>query len=171
MSDEKKWAAAFAYVLFIYATLALVPVPLQVLRSHNLLRVTIASVFLVCLSIILIVMLFRTRNHWRYVAVFSLAAVYGWLTTQVRSPEEQIHFIQYGLVGVLFARALMGRFGRGWRTHAIALALAIAAGVVDELLQGLLPSRHYDVRDIGLDALSATLGLVVFRLIPPAETA
>jgi VanZ family protein len=163
---KKRWAIAFLYVASIYATLSIVPIPLFYLRSHNMLRITIASLFLLCLAVILVFMLFRTRNPWRFLAVFCLAAVYGALTTRVKIPEEQIHFIQYGLVGVLFARAVAVRWTDGWRTFFVALSLAVVAGTLDELLQGHIPNRHYDVHDIWLDAVSALLGLFVYRLIP-----
>jgi VanZ family protein len=170
MDVKSKWILAFAYVGFIYATLSVVPAPMAYLRAHNVLRVTIVSLFLVCLSITFVIMIFRTHKLWRFLSLFVLAALYGWLTTLVKRPEEQIHFIQYGLVGVLFARALVPRWGDGWRSFAAALALAIVAGTIDENIQGHLPNRHYDLHDIGLDAVSALLGLVVFRLIPPAPT-
>ena len=166
-NTKRKWAVAFGHLGFIYATLSAVPIPLLWLRSHNMLRLTIATVFLACFLIVLSIMHFRTRNWKRFAFLFALAALYGWLTTLVKRPEEQIHFIQYGLVGVLFARALQDHLGRSTKTDAIAFSIAMLAGWVDELIQGQLPNRHYDVRDLYLNAVSAFLGLVVYRTIPP----
>lgn len=167
MSDVKKhWIAALAYVTSIYATLGVVPAPLAYLRSHNLLRFTIALLFAACLAYLLKVMHSRTRNPWRFFGLLVLAGVYATVVTMVRRPEEKIHFIQYGLVGALFARALRHHLPRPIAAYGVALAIASVAGWLDEMLQGLLPNRHYDVSDIYLDAASAFLGLLVYALIP-----
>jgi len=167
--NRRRWAVAFAYLASIYATLGAVPVPLAYLRSHNMLRLTIGSLFAICFLIVLTTMYFRTRKPWRFMALIVLAGVYGWLTTLVKRPEEQVHFIQYGLVGVLFSRALRGRFGQSVKTDIAAFSIAMIAGWIDEVLQGHLPNRHYDVRDLWLNAVSAFLGLMVYRTIPHAQ--
>jgi glycopeptide antibiotics resistance protein len=63
-----------------------------------------------------------------------------------------------------FARALST--GRSFN-HTIffqALAISIGAGWIDEIIQGLLPHRYYDIHDVMLNAVSALLGLMIYAL-------
>ena len=168
----KKWTAALAYVGAIYATLGVAPRPLAVLRAHNCLRLTLAIAFLACVLLVLNVMRFRSRNLWNYFGFALTVGAYLGLTRFVQTPEEQVHFVQYGLVGVLFLRAVRTHTPTLPVAYAVAFALAALAGWLDEVLQGHVPGRHYDVRDIQLNAVSALLGLVVHRLSvgKPTET-
>jgi VanZ family protein len=95
-----------------------------------------------------------------------LAGAYGAVARRVITPEEQLHFLQYGLVGVLFVRAVRPSLRNEAAAYGMAFILAFVAGWFDEWLQGHLPNRHYDVHDIALNAVSAFLGLVVYRVIP-----
>lgn len=161
------WAIALGYVAFIYATLGVVPAPLAYLRSHGILRLTLATLFVLCWSGLLVLLASRSRQVWRFAALLVLAGAYTTVARRmITTPEEQVHFIQYGLVGVFFARALRPMLQREGRALVGAFVLAVLAGWIDEILQGLLPSRHYDLRDIALNAVSALLGLLVYRVIP-----
>lgn len=164
-----RWALALGYVAFIYATLGVVPAPMAYLRSHGVLRLTLGSMFLLCWLGVFSLLASRSRTAWRYAAMIGVAGVYALVARRVTSPEEQIHFIQYGLVGVLFVRSLRPSVRSEGAAYALAFFLAVLAGWVDELLQGRLPNRHYDVRDIVLNTVSSFLGLVIYRLIPSSR--
>lgn len=150
----------------IYATLGLVPAPLAYLRSHGVLRYTLATLFLVCWAVILTLLGRRSRQTWRFMAMVAVGGLYASVARHVSTPEEQLHFVQYGLAGVLFVRAVRPTARNEYLSYAVALILAILAGWLDEIIQGHLPNRHYDPHDIALNAVSAFLGLAVYRLIP-----
>jgi len=160
------WLIAIGYVGLIYATLGVVRAPLAYLRSHGVLRSTLAVLFLTCWLGVLGLLRSRSRQIWRFVAMIAIAGVYALVARRVGTPEEQLHFIQYGLVGVLFARAVRPTVRHEGAAYALAFVLACLAGWLDEVLQGHLPTRHYDVHDIALNAVSAFLGLTVYRIIP-----
>lgn len=89
-------------------------------------------------------------------AVLGMASVIfagAWLL--MRSPEERVHLIEYGIVAVLFEAVFRER-----RLLKAFLA-TIAAGWFDECLQALIPSRHYDLRDVGFNALAGFFGLLL----------
>jgi len=78
--------------------------------------------------------------------------------------------IQYGALGALFYAALLERWPRPrpagaprWQRFRglFAAALAAAAGWGDEVVQGILPNRVYDLRDVVLNALSGALVVIV----------
>ncbi len=165
-SHFSPWAIAILYVFFIYATLSVVPIPLQFLRSNNLLRLTLGALYLLCAIFILRQAADNGERRWqRYAALLGIFFLYPFIALKTSSPEEQIHFLEYGLVGVLFARALAAGKPYTWRTYAGAFLLGTLAGWLDEILQGLLPNRHYDIRDIWLNAVSVALGLTIRSLI------
>jgi hypothetical protein len=63
--------------------------------------------------------------------------------------EERIHFLVFGVFGAVTFAAFEPRI-------ASVLAIAVAAG--DEVLQGALPDRYFDVRDIAMNSISALAG-------------
>lgn len=164
------WILAFAYLGFIYATLSVVVIPLRMLRQHGLLRLTLGGVYLTTFYL-LIRTFIRSNLHSvrRIIALLLIFGLYGLITQKVTTPEEQFHFLEYGLVGVLFARAMRVHMQNKPAVFIGALALASAAGTLDEVIQGHLPNRHFDIHDIWLNVVSAFLGLLIFELIPKRQ--
>lgn len=163
---KKRWLIAFGYVGFIYATLGVVRAPISFLRAHGVLRLSLGLMYVVCFFL-LFGTLFKQRPAplWRYFVLCLIGGLYFLVGKWVRTPEEQIHFFQYGLVGVFYARALQLHWDSRVKVVVAALILATIAGTIDEILQGFLPSRHYDTRDIFLNAISAFLGLIAYNAV------
>jgi VanZ family protein len=103
----------------------------------------------------------RTHRLARYAAMagaFILGAAYARATA---SPDptvravEHFHFVEYGLITVLFYRA--------WRPRGDASALALpvlatfTVGIADEALQWFIPARVGELQDVWLNA--AAIGL------------
>ena len=165
-SAVRDWVIVLAYVGFIYATLGVAPLPLAYLRAHGFLRYTLAALFRLCWSAILGLLASRSRDVWRFIAMVAISSVYAVVARHLTTPEEQLHFVQYGLVGILFVRAVRPVIRDEKRSYAVALLLATLAGALDEAIQGYLPNRHFDVSDIGLNAVSSALGLAVYSILP-----
>ena len=73
-----------------------------------------------------------------------------------RNPEEAIHFVQYGVLGILVYRAWSHRL----HDTSIYFAAAItcgAIGAIDEFIQWLTPRRVWGFDDIGLNFFSSAL--------------
>jgi len=87
-------------------------------------------------------------------------------------PEERFHLVQYGLLAWLLTQCLREKMSGG-RRHAAAFLLTTAAGIVDEIIQGILPNRVGSLRDVGLNALSAALaqGVLAFLETPGVSSA
>jgi len=90
----------------------------------------------------------------------------GFMTAfhSIHQPIEQFHFLQYGLLGVLVFWALPGRTYT-LQFYCAALTVFLVVGYIDEIIQGLVPDRIYDLQDTGIDVLSAGLGLLLCRLM------
>ncbi len=92
-----------------------------------------------------------------------LAVLAGCLAV-IPSPEERIHFVEYGLLGGLALRAFEHHLPGAWAWAAAAL-YALGIGIMDELYQGILPDRFYDIRDIAMDGVGGILGWVTLRFV------
>ena len=168
INSGKRWALAWGYVFLIFATLNWTRVPLTFLRDHGLLRPTLFLLFAICFgSLIWHLINLKGLQVWRIsILVIIFLTTYG-ISKDLASPEEQIHFLEYGLVGVLFLRSLEAQWGIQWKSYGMSLIMAGLVGWLDEVIQGILPTRTYDVRDIYLNIISALMGLIIFSLYPP----
>jgi hypothetical protein len=167
MSRNKyqNWIFVLGYVALIYSTIGVVRYGTQFLRSHNCMRLTVRSLY--AIGFVLLLRRFihqKITGLWRYAVLVGIFIFYLKFGKYFGTPEEEIHFIEYGLVGILFASALAGHLQNRFIIFVTSLLLATVAGGIDELLQKLYPSRVFDVKDILLNALSAFLGLVLLTI-------
>jgi VanZ family protein len=69
------------------------------------------------------------------------------------------HLTEYGILAALWLRALAGHP----RAEAWAIALSVAYAGLDELRQGLVPSRSPSLLDVGVDAAGALVAVGCLR--------
>jgi VanZ family protein len=95
----------------------------------------------------------------RLLVLAAVAALYAGLVWSLRhNTEEALHCVQYAVLGTLLSRAL-GRHLGGLTGYAAAAMAGIGLGIIDELIQWLVPGRTFDYRDLGINGLSAVLAL------------
>ncbi len=76
--------------------------------------------------------------------------------------RKSAHFIEYGILGLLWFRAWRGvRQGFTWKWAWLGMAAVLATAVTDEVHQSVVPSRTGDVRDVLLDFS----GALVFQIV------
>lgn len=73
-----------------------------------------------------------------------------------KSPSEAVHFIQYGLLGILVYRALSHRF-QDFSIYIAAMLICGIIGIIDEFVQWLTPKRYWGLRDIWINFFAAVL--------------
>ena len=170
MSLRAARIALAVYLVAIYATLGLVRSLTNFLRDHGLLRVSVIAAFAIAGSAMAWLIFRHPRNRsWRMVlALLLVGAVYGAVIYPMKSPEEKIHFIEYGGVAVLAHAATAPTWSRRKRFIACALFVA-AAGWIDEGIQALLPSRVYDLRDVVFNAAAGLLALGAVAIFSARE--
>ncbi len=103
----------------------------------------------------------RQRLHLSAQGLIWLALIAGiflgyTLLLGSKSPEESVHFIQYGILSVFVYRALTIRH----RDVSIYFSAAVICGIigtVDEFIQWLVPGRHWDIRDIWINFFAAAM--------------
>jgi hypothetical protein len=96
----------------------------------------------------------------RYLWLGAVTAIFAWYTLSLKSsPEEAVHFVQYGVLGVLIYRALAHSISDPtiWIT---AVSIGASIGILDEVIQWLTPERYWDLRDIWLNFFGVALTMI-----------
>ena len=102
------------------------------------------------------------RLDWRKLwHVLWLAPIFLWLPwTMSAHPEERLHFLLFGALGWLAPQIM----ALPWALLAL---LSLAVG--DEVLQYFLPSRVGELRDVGVNVLAASGGLLLALVMANAR--
>lgn len=88
-----------------------------------------------------------------------------WTRKLMGQPEEAVHFLEYGILGVLLYRALRPSMDNNGVFIACAL-VGTTVGTVDELIQWVVPGRFWDFRDLVLNGGASILTqIAVWRLV------
>lgn len=169
MSLTRQKAARIALpvlLVCIYGTLGVVRDVTNWLRDHELLRLTVGALFtLTALGACVLVAKAPALRNGKTLGVLGfVGAVYAAVIWPMESIEEKVHFIEYGVVALLALEAMP----LSWRPVARFFAAALfvtAAGWADEGLQGLLPSRYYDLRDVAFNAAAGIMALSTISLL------
>jgi hypothetical protein len=109
----------------------------------------------------------RTGLLWAVVITMLLV----WWAWRLRArPEEAVHLLEYGLLGVLLHRAVAPRI-RDASAFVSAALLGSLVGIVDEIIQWVTPGRIWDLRDIAINSGACALVLVaLWRIAPRRES-
>lgn len=136
---NKKWLIVIAYTLLILATLPFARQLWAIVGERNGFFIIIG---LYTASIISI-------RDIRLICLLAVIAIV--IFKLIPLPVERIHFIEYGVLGWLSYWA----FGRK------AFIYVVTIGIIDELIQGVLPNRFFDMRDIFMNIAGGGLGIAM----------
>ncbi|MEO8195342.1 MAG: VanZ family protein [Thermoanaerobaculia bacterium] len=163
--ERRLWLAVGITVSLLLAALYPLQFVLDALRARNLLRPTIAALFLLCAVAVVGALAWHRAPRAAWIVVALAGAVYGALALAMEVPQERLHLVEYGVLALLLRAAIAESVARrpaGDRVSNIdvwALGAATAIGWIDEAVQGILPNRIYDLRDVAFNALAALLAL------------
>ena len=163
------WWLAAGYAGAIYASAYWVRFASSHLRERGLLAATVAGLGAAGLTGFVVWWSRERPSPAAWSLLVPAGIVYLALWGALERFEERIHLLQYGLLGAILFRAfvLQARQSRRglWRRPALgAFLLASALGWLDEGIQHLLPNRYYDLRDVGLNAVSAAVAVALVAL-------
>lgn len=86
--------------------------------------------------------------------------------------RKAAHLTEYGILGILWFRALRNDAPWSWRSALIAIAIAAAVATTDEIHQSFVPSRGSSPYDVMLDIAGASIAVGALRVrmllsVPP----
>jgi hypothetical protein len=169
----RRWLPVLLWVAVIYTTIPFVRVLREwyVARWDPLWIGLAVAVVLVAAGAVAVTLRKREvgrSRRWDTVWVIVVTTVFViWSLSLRRSPEEAVHFLEYGLLAVLLHRALRPTIGGGLLFIA-AMLIGALIGTVDEIIQWISPSRYWDWRDLTLNGGAGALAQVMlWRAAPP----
>lgn len=113
---------------------------------------------LVFLGLVVFVVFVKQDRRLSSYAMMSCAGLtLAILMAQTRLEVEKIHLLQYGVLGGLLAACF--ELTRRFRRIAWVILIGFCAGLVDELIQGCVPRRFFDWRDVGLNMAGTVIGV------------
>jgi hypothetical protein len=168
---SKEWLAVAVWITAIFATIPFV----RSLREAFAIRwpvelLAFAVMGIVAAAAAVALAVSQRRRHsirWADAAwLVAIAAVLiFWTRALMGQPEEAIHFLEYGVLGVLLYRALRLHIPDPGVFVAGALLGAIV-GTVDEILQWVVPDRYWDFRDLVLNGgASVLVQIALWRVV------
>jgi hypothetical protein len=151
--ERTLWAWAAGICALVFASILPAASVATALRERGLLGAT-TLVIVGAASLGVLVTAARRPARWRVWSVLALAAAVTGLVVST---------LEYAALALLVEGALRDRLGasrplepQAWGLAALA---ASACGLVDEALQGLVPARVCDLRDVVLDGGSGATAL------------
>lgn len=168
MISEKKtaWAIVILYVVLIFITLGdIVPIVEFMERklggNFNLAMSLTPYIFFTCFFIY-IAFIKKEKHPAKYVYIVLILIAFFLIMRFLRYPVEKVHLIEYSIFGALFfwvttlyGFSILGSYG-------VTILAALLVGGMDEVIQSLIPSRFFDVRDILINFQSGVLGAAIF---------
>lgn len=177
--EKRLWVWTLAVVIAIYSTLGLASKLAKTFEDSQWIGV---GLFMFCCLLVLATIavqgLKRTPSGMEIAVVLGIVAAYTLVFIRMSIPTERSHLIEYGVVAIFIYEALLERAKQGRNVPVPAILAIIATaliGVVDECIQGVIPSRVFDLRDIlfnflaGLMAVAASTALRWARGAPPND--
>lgn len=167
---EQRWLAFGAYVAVVFVTVPFTRQIVLALRHTDLLSAAVTGLYAVAVAGVVHYVLFNRRlADWiAFAVVAALLCIVTVLLLGLAIPEERVHFLQYGAMALLARSALApSETGAGHpaRNLALGIGLTSALGLLEECLQGLVPGRVFDWRDVLMNAGAALTTLFLDELL------
>jgi len=91
--------------------------------------------------------------------LLAVAGAYAWYARNLPSQVEVLHFLEYGVLGLLAFRALRCRTS-DLTAFLSATLICTLMGTLDEAIQWFTPKRYFEFRDIWLNTVSGGLAQI-----------
>lgn len=165
-AKNRDWTIVISYVLFIYATLSIMP---RIWNSFSratgeLSSFLVAVVFVILAMYVVFYLIAMKKTISSFLWLLFLIVFYVIALRMIELSIERIHFIEYGLLSIFVFKALRHSI-QNKRIYAWAALIAFAFGCIDEGIQYFLPNRFFDVKDIAVNAVAILFGLALLALV------
>jgi VanZ family protein len=120
----------------------------------------------------------------RWVPVILMTLLIFWLSsrqytayfTDLEGPSYRLfqrylqypaHLVEYAVLALLWMWALSGHITQRPRVACLALGAIVITALLDESVQGLVPTRHFALRDLAIDAAGGVVAMTASRWVVP----
>ncbi len=161
---EKEWVSwsfVFLWTLIIFLTIPAA----RYIQAHiqdtwgreAFTIITLCGIIIGCISAVTYLLRQGIKSTGNYVWLFITTAIFiGYTYHLSEAPEEALHFIEYGILGLFVFRALSHKI-RDYSIYFTACIIGALIGTVDEMIQWVTPQRYWDYGDIWLNLLAVSL--------------
>jgi hypothetical protein len=165
-SEVLLWVFAALYTGLIYSTLPLVPAVQKTLvekLGQGVFDAVYAIVVLLCAAALVRICAARRGRQlfYRLMGLAIVSILYAYYLKQLSFAVERVHFLEYGVLGVLLFLIFYKRISN-WIAVPCAVLVAFCAGLGDEAIQRTIPGRVGEIRDAVTNLFSAIFGIVFF---------
>jgi len=171
----RRWLPVVVWVGVTYTTIPFVRVIREWYVAHwdpVWIGWLVAWILVVASTVVVIPLLRRIdkpsigRAAW---VIGATAVLVVWTFSLRRSPEESVHFLEYGILALLLHRALSPTMPNNL-VFVVATLIGALVGTVDEVIQWISPGRFWDFRDLLLNGGAGALTQVIlWRVVSPFE--
>ncbi len=165
---EKKvvWSIVALYVLLIFITLGDV-VMIMDFAQRNLGDyfnpiLGVSPYFFLAAFLTYITFIKKEKRPSRYIFLILIVVCFFFIMRLLYYPAEKVHLIEYGILGALVFWAVSIHKVDIVFCYVAAIIVSLVVGSADEIVQGFLPFRVFDFRDIVVNNLSGALGAVIY---------
>ena len=162
---KEKESASWLYVilcsLVIFATIPLARSMQEFVREHwgkeIFSYIVFAVVILAVIASLIYLRRLRVASRSRYIWLAVISTIFiGYKLRLSRNPEEALHFVEYGVLGLLVYRALTHKV-RNKSIYFMAAVIGVMVGMMDEAIQWATPKRYWGLDDIWLNFIAIAL--------------
>ena len=162
------WSLIGCYVTFIYSTLYIMRPILNFLKAtlKSYLNLSVGVMFLIILSLVL-AHIISNREHYsvnQYLWFSFISCLYGLVLYILELPEEQVHFIEYGILSALIYVALTHDINNK-SIYFLSAIIVFVFGTIDEVIQWVLPNRCFDIRDLIMNGIAGILAQLLIATV------
>lgn len=153
------WLLAILCQLLIYSTLNIQPALARIIRESGLIDDLFITGFGILVFAVALIGFVRKMPWLKIVLAIGVISILFFAMSRLGQAEERSHLFEYSFIGALVYLALVERKTNASSIrHPVILATAIVAftGIIDEIIQYLLPNRVFDFRDIGFNLMAST---------------
>jgi len=101
-------------------------------------------------------------NQYLWFSVIS--CLYGLVLYILELPEEQVHFIEYGILSALIYVALTHDINNK-SIYFLSAIIVFVFGTIDEVIQWVLPNRCFDIRDLIMNGIAGILAQLLIAMV------
>jgi len=130
------------------------------------LNLGVGIMFLIILSLVL-AHIISNREHYsvsQYLWFSFISCLYGLVIYILELPEEQVHFIEYGILSALIYAALSHDINNV-SIYFLSAIIVFIFGAIDEVVQWVLPNRIFDIRDIVINGIAGILVQLLIAMV------